>query len=97
MSIKIGTVLVELGQLRPFSDIAGRYVHTNQQYHHQVRQELALRLQAADCPVNLDGTEWHAAVGTLTPPSFPLFKNHQNQLPHWSSNRHRMSLLIFPE
>ena len=52
------TVLVELGALRPFSDIAGRHTirldNTSQR-----RQELAQRLQAAGCPVNLEGTDWH--------------------------------------
>ena len=54
------TVLVELGQLRPFSDIAGRYaIRLNNST--QLRQELAQRLQAAKCPVKLDGVEWHTA------------------------------------
>lgn len=52
------TVLVELGVLRPFSDIAGRHTirldNTSQR-----RQELAQRLQLAGCPVNLEGTDWH--------------------------------------
>ena len=59
------TVLVELGILRPFSDIAGRHTikldNTSQR-----RQELAQRLQAAGCPVNLDGTDWHT-VGNFEP------------------------------
>lgn len=59
------TVLVELGVLRPFSDIAGRHTikldNTSQR-----RQELAQRLQAAGCPVNLDGTDWHT-VGNFEP------------------------------
>ena len=54
------TVLVELGTLRPFSDIAGRHTirinNTSQR-----RQELAQRLQTAGCAVNLDGTDWHSA------------------------------------
>ena len=54
------TILVELGTLRPFSDIAGRHVvrlgNTTQR-----RQELAQRLEAAGCPVNLEGTDWHTA------------------------------------
>ena len=54
------TILVELGTLRPFSDIAGRHVirldNTTQR-----RQELAQRLRSAGCPVNLDGTDWHTA------------------------------------
>ena len=54
------TVLVEIGHIRPFSDIAGRHTvrldNTSQQ-----RQQLAKRLEAAGCPVNLDGTDWHCA------------------------------------
>ena len=54
------TVLVELGELRPFSDVAGRHAvrldNTSQR-----RQELAQRLQTAGCPVNLQGTLWHTA------------------------------------
>ena len=54
------TILVELGTLRPFSDIAGRHMiridNTSQR-----RQELAQRLGAAGCAVNLDGTDWHTA------------------------------------
>ena len=65
------TVLVELGVLRPFSDIAGRHV-IRIDNSSQRRQELAQRLQAAGCPANLDGTGWHtagdfdAALGTVS-------------------------------
>ena len=52
------TVIVELGILRPFSDVAGRHV-IRLDDSTQRRQELAHRLQAAGCPVNLDGTDWH--------------------------------------
>ena len=59
------TVLVELGALRPFSDIAGRHtIKLNDTS--QRRQELAQRLQAAGCSVNLEGTDWHS-VGNSTP------------------------------
>lgn len=54
------TVLVELGEMRPFSDIAGRHV-IRLDNSSQRRQELAQRLQAAGCPVKLDGTDWHTA------------------------------------
>ena len=54
------TVLVELGSLRPFSDIAGIYV-IRMDDSSQRRQELAQRLRAAGCPVKLDGTAWHSA------------------------------------
>ena len=54
------TVLVELGGMRPFSDIAGRHV-IRLDDSSQRRQELAQRLEAAGCPVNLDGSDWHTA------------------------------------
>lgn len=54
------TILVELGDLRPFSDIAGRHV-IRFDGSSQRRQELAQRLAAAGCPVNRDGTDWHNA------------------------------------
>lgn len=54
------TVLVELGELRPFSDVAGRHV-VRLDGSSPRRQEFAQRLEAAGCPVNLDGVEWHTA------------------------------------
>ena len=54
------TVLVELGSLRPFSDVAGRHV-IKLDNSTQRRQELAQRLRVAGCPVNLEGTHWHTA------------------------------------
>ena len=61
------TVLVELGVLRPFSDIAGRHT-VRLDNSPQRRQELAQRLRAAGCPVNLEGTDWHT-VGNFEPSS----------------------------
>ena len=52
------TVLVEIGVLRPFSDVAGRHV-VRFDGSSQRRQELAQRLQSAGCEVNLSGTDWH--------------------------------------
>lgn len=54
------TVLVEVGQLRPFSDIGGRHV-IRMNNSSQRRQEFAQRLRAAGCEVNLDGTDWHSS------------------------------------
>ena len=53
------TVLVELGSVRPFSDIAGRHMIRIDNSSPR-RQELAQRLQAAGCAVSLEGTDWHS-------------------------------------
>ncbi|HWS89014.1 MAG TPA: nucleotide-binding protein [Pyrinomonadaceae bacterium] len=52
------TVLVELGETRPFSDIGGRHV-IKLTDSTQKRQELAHRLASAGCPVDLSGVDWH--------------------------------------
>ncbi len=54
------TILVELGNLRPFSDTAGRHV-IRLDGSTQRRQDLANRLDSAGCPVNIKGTDWHTA------------------------------------
>jgi predicted nucleotide-binding protein len=54
------TVFVELGRLRPFSDIAGRHT-VRFDSSTQKRQELAERLKMAGCPVDISGTYWHTA------------------------------------
>lgn len=51
------TVLVKLGDVRPFSDIAGRHVvHLSNQT--TSRQELAIKLANAGCNVDTSGTDW---------------------------------------
>lgn len=52
------TVLLELGQLRPFSDIGGRHV-VKLKNSVAARQNIANRLKRAGCPVDLTGTDWH--------------------------------------
>ena len=54
------TILIELGNLRPFSDIGGRHT-VRLDNSSQRRQELAQRLATAGCPVNREGTDWHTA------------------------------------
>lgn len=51
------TVLVQLGELRPFSDVAGRHIlHLSNDP--TSRQEFATRLANAGCNVNTTGTDW---------------------------------------
>jgi predicted nucleotide-binding protein len=51
------TVLVQVGDLRPFSDIGGRHV-IKLSNRPESRQELANRLEAAGCDVDTSGTDW---------------------------------------
>jgi hypothetical protein len=54
------TVIVELGQLRPVSDIGGRHV-VRMNDTPEKRQDLAQRLETAGCLVNRAGTDWYRA------------------------------------
>lgn len=63
------TVIVELGQVKVFSDIHGRHVVRLDNTVGK-RQDLADRLQTAGCSVNLSGRDWHDA-GDLTSPASP--------------------------
>ena len=54
------TILVQVGKLRPFSDIAGRHF-VRLRNTSKSRQELAQRLKLAGCKVDLSGTDWHDA------------------------------------
>lgn len=62
-------VLVEIGAVRPFSDVAGRHAVrlTNAIAS---RQALAQRLRTAGCVVDLAGTDWHT-TGDFSPPPLP--------------------------
>lgn len=61
------TVLVEVGEVRPFSDVAGRHAIrlTNAPAS---RQALASRLRTAGCAVDLTGTDWHTSGDFTAPP-----------------------------
>lgn len=63
------TILVELGDLRPFSDVAGRHV-VRMDNSPEKRMELARRLGTAGCKVDTSGTDW-MSEGDLRPPAPP--------------------------
>lgn len=60
------TVLVQMGSIREFSDVAGRHVvHMSDEY--AKRQELATKLKNAGCDVDTTGSDWVNA-GDFTDP-----------------------------
>ena len=87
------TILVELGPLRPFSDISGLHV-VRMDDTSQRRQELAQRLRIAGCPVKLDGMHWHTtgnfedALSLLSSESMVVAEQEPNpdEAPHLSED-----------
>jgi len=60
------TVIVQLGNIREFSDIAGRHVvHMSNEYPR--RQELATKLRNAGCDVDTTGADWVGAGDFVDP------------------------------
>lgn len=57
-------ILVEIGKVRPFSDISGRHL-VKFKGTTEDRKILANRLKIVDCDVNLEGNEW-LSVGDFT-------------------------------
>lgn len=54
------TILVQVGNLRPFSDIAGRHIiHMDDSV--KKRKQIADRLKSAGCNVSIDGERWMEA------------------------------------
>jgi hypothetical protein len=79
------TVLVEIGSLRPFSDVAGRHaVRLNNSL--DSRQALAQRLSTAGCDVIVSGTDWHS-VGDFAAPEPVNSLPRGRRLPTTSSSR----------
>ena len=68
-------ILVEFGSIRPFSDISGRHT-VRLEDTPESRNELVIRLRAAGCTVNTDGTDWIKA-GDFNAPS-PEISNNDN-------------------
>lgn len=66
------TILVQVGEIRPISDIAGRHI-TNLDNTPQKRQELMTKLKSAGCKVNTIGEDW------LSEGDFTIPKSSNNQ------------------
>jgi hypothetical protein len=63
------TVIVEVGSMRPFSDVGGRHtIHLANDA--KSRQVFVERLRTAECDVATAGTDW-LEVGDFTPPGEP--------------------------
>jgi predicted nucleotide-binding protein len=64
------TVLVEIGTLRPFSDVGGRHV-LRLDNSTKRRQDLAERLGSAGCAIVITGRDWHTVgsfeIGSASP------------------------------
>jgi predicted nucleotide-binding protein len=85
------TILVEMGDLRPFSDIAGRHaIRLNGQI--APLNELAGRLQAAGCPINRNGTDWTRLDRFRTPPATSLALGRK--VPSESSSGPRLGIKL---
>jgi predicted nucleotide-binding protein len=63
------TIMVQLGDLREFSDVAGRHA-IRLDGGVAGREEIAARLETAGCRIDLGGEGWRTA-GDLTPPPSP--------------------------
>lgn len=70
------TILVEIGGLRPFSDIGGRHM-LRMDNSPKKRNELATRLKTAGCPINLAGTDWQTTGDMQAPELHPEDRPHQ--------------------
>lgn len=64
------TVIVQLGNMREFSDVAGRHV-VNLTNEYPRRQELATKLANAGCDVDTTGVDWVTAGKFVDPQARP--------------------------
>ena len=77
------TVLVEFGEVRRFPDMDGRF-KVRLEGTAEGREQLARRLEAIGCEVDLSGADWRSA-GNLTPPGVGGLSRQAE--PEFSSSR----------
>lgn len=81
------TIIVEVGDLRPFSDIAGRHtIRMNNST--KARQDLAQRLSLAGCIIDLSGTDWHESGN---------FEVSKNVIPSQDSLHSKTETILSPK
>lgn len=86
------TVIVEIGELRPFSDIAGRHtVRLNNTPGR--RKELAQRLEKAGCEVDLKGEDW-LTVGDFSPPEIIIDVNLDEEVSNYQPDEVAEKILL---
>jgi predicted nucleotide-binding protein len=74
------TVLVQVGNLRPFSDVGGRHV-VRLDDSFERRHDLAERLRTAGCAVDLSGRDWHKAGSFGLEPTQATVSPGTNEFP----------------
>lgn len=79
------TILVEVGSLRPFSDIGGRHT-VRLDNSPEKRRDLATRLRKAGCQLNDEGTDWFTA-GDFELKDFLISKDGKITLPSSDAER----------
>ena len=65
------TLLIEVGQVKPFSDVAGRHV-VRLNNSAQRRRDVANRLKTAGCAVKIEGDDWLTTGDFELPDSGPI-------------------------
>lgn len=73
------TILVAIGDIKPFSDIGGRHIVRLGDSSSQ-RQEIADRLKSAGCAVSLDGKDWHKVGNFIVELKAPIGIDPQSAL-----------------
>jgi len=72
------TVMVQIGQVRPFSDTYGRHIVNMTSGEASKRQEFAIKLKNAGCDVDTSGSDW-LKVGDFSDPLTKLPANRKRR------------------
>lgn len=88
------TVLVQIGKVRPWSDIAGRHI-TYLDNSPEKRSEFVAKLQAAGCDANTSGQDWYTTGDFGSSPDIDNTKgNGASTRRAWNSKNEKKQLII---